>query len=132
MQEQMTQSKKVRRVAMPLVIGTGGYALGQSGDFDLAQFLLWMGSTVGAGVLVYGAIEYAEKLAQKPLPSNIKFYTAIALSYIVPVGAYLATVGFGWQTWTPALLIAAIVTGYQTSQTVNFETVPTPSPEATP
>lgn len=130
MKEQMTTSKKVRRVLAPLAVGTGVFPVATGGNFDLAQLLAWLGSTVGAGVVVYGAIELAEKYAQKALPSNIKFYSALVLSYLVPVGAYLATVWLGWIPWNVALLIGAVVTGYQTAETVHFETVPPPTPEA--
>jgi hypothetical protein len=111
-------------------LGTyGANQAASGGDFDLTQFLLWLATSSGAGLAVFATIEYAEKLLHKAFSPNFKFYSAIVLSYVYPVGAYLATVGAGWQEWSVGLLAASVAVGYQVSQTIHYET-PSPAPEA--
>ncbi len=119
-----------RRVAVPVATSiTSWLALNPDGSFDLLQLLAYLGSTAGAGAAVYMVIEFAEKWLRRPFEPNFKFYSAMVLSFIFPVGAYLGTVALG-QQWSLPLLVAAIGTGYFTSQNIHFETVPPPQPEA--
>lgn len=128
---EMSTGQQVRRVAAPVATGVAGFVIERAAsgqEFDLLQFLLYLGTTAGAGAAVFAIIEYGEKLARTRFSSVAKFYAAQALSYVLPVGAYLLTVQFSWQEWSVGLLLAAAATGYQVSQIFHFETDPPPTP----
>lgn len=83
----------------------------------LEQFLAWLLTAAGAGAVTFGLIQFVDKLVT--LPSGVKFYGAMALSFIIPLLAYGAEVGLhlvdiGWNG-----VFAAVAVGYMVSQTVH-------------
>lgn len=87
------------------------------GDFQSwEQFLWWAAGSVGAGIFVFASIQAAEKVIRRPLDSTVKFYTALLLSFIVPVGAYLGLVYVLAATpFDRDELLAAIIVGLRKS-----------------
>lgn len=138
--EVMTVGGQIRRALAPVGISTAAYGLEKvvraDGSIDLLQFLLWLGTSAGGGLATFWTIEYGEKLTRRTWPdgwnSDFKSYLAQALSYLYPVGSYLATVWAGWQEWSVSLLIAAVLAGYGISQSLHQETKPAPEPEEGP
>jgi len=125
----MDTRKQVRRIAVPAVVSLGTYVADTGGNVEPLDLALWLMSTTGAGAVVFAAIELAEKWIRRPLPSTIKFYTAMAGSALVPVGTYLLFVGLELMVYSWARVLGCILVGYQVSQTVHFETVPPPKPD---
>lgn len=91
------------------------------------QFALWAGTSVGAGIVLWGVVEAIDAAVKQAtqgrteLSSNVKFYLAQGLAIAIPVGAYSLELWFHWATWGIAGLIASITTAYQLSQTIHWE-----------
>jgi hypothetical protein len=67
--------------------------------------------------VVYGSIELFDKVAPNPLPSGVKFYLAMVLSFLVPIAAYGLEIAMGLAQPGADGLFAAIGVGYMLSQT---------------
>lgn len=74
-------------------------------------------SAPGAGLLLW-TIMAGLTHAIKPLDNSTaaKFWTAAILGFIIPPGAYLALVSFGWRVWDPWQLFNYAAVGYGVSQ----------------
>jgi hypothetical protein len=89
----------------------------------LAEFLTWAATTAGGGVVVFGLIEFVNKLIEpRQLPPDVKFYGAMLLAFLVPLAAYIAEIALGIATWGLDGLFLSIATGYMISQAVHRTT----------
>jgi hypothetical protein len=85
------------------------------------QMLLFALSQGGAALIVFKIMEVIIKLTRDQINANAKFYSAMALAFIVPVGAYLMQLLFQFVQWDPAGFIGAILIGYAVSQSIHWE-----------
>ena len=84
---------------------------------ELREFLAWMVTSGGSGMVVFWLMEKAQFL--RALRPDMKRMVSLGLAMVLPVGAWLAAVGMGyveappvWQGWVErifALAAAAVV-----------------------
>jgi hypothetical protein len=97
-------------------------------DFKTWQdFLLYIASTAGGAVVLWAVIEVADNLYHKAtkeqqwLPYNLKYYGALVLAFVIPLGSNAILLYTGAVHWS-YLTVAAIIAGvYQLAQTIHWE-----------
>jgi len=87
-------------------------------DDNFASFLLWFGTSGGAGLVGFW---FVEKLKENwpwfaGLTGEIKWYASLAITAFLAMGAHFLEVGFeyqpipvGWKGWVEALFSVAFV-----------------------
>lgn len=92
-------------------------------DITLAEFLVWLASGGGAGIVAYLAVRHISFL--KNLRHDVKRYVSIVLTGLVAAAAWFGMVGLEyiavpltWQGWVESVF-AVVAVAIITSQTVH-------------
>ena len=83
----------------------------------LAEFLTYLLTPAGCGTAVWAAIRWADNLKQ--IPPDAKFWSAIALSLVLPTLAYAAEIALGLATLSYEGAFAVAGVAYLVSQGVH-------------
>lgn len=61
----------------------------------LQEFLVWLLSGAGSGAVAYAIMQFLE--GKVDLSAEVKRYLSLAIAAVVAVGAFMATVGLGYE-----------------------------------
>lgn len=90
-------------------------------DGDMGDVLTYLAGGAGSGALVFILVQLAEKLYNKKLPANVKFYGSMFLAFAVPLAAYGLLVANGMTQFSWMGVVGEFGVGYGVSQLIHWQ-----------
>src|SRR5436190_9172654 len=118
---QMRSAVQRQNVTTATVAFAATAVTGTTQQLTWAEMLIFALSQGGAGFIVFKLLEFLYKLTHGRIPASAKFYLAMALSFVVPVGAYMLQILCKLVQPGPAGFVSAILIGYMVSQSIHWE-----------